>query len=245
MLSELPEFIKSSAFLNFKTEISYEIAENLADLVRFLLSENKKYNLTGIKDENDAAFLNVVDSLALADIIGPSVSVVDVGSGAGFPALPLALTRPDINVCALDSTAKKTAFIESAGRLMKLSNIRTKCGRAELLSARGSDMFGAFDYVTARAVASASVLCEISTGFLKVGGKMLLMKGPDVDDELWGADACVLPLGLELSGVRFYTIRNETSLFKRSVAVFTKIKTVKPDYPRRYSLIKSKPLFGR
>ena len=244
-MTELSEFIKSNAFLNYKTELCEESSEKLAELVRYLLFENKKYNLTGIKDEKDAAFLNVVDSLALVDYIGVDSSVVDVGSGAGFPALPLALCRPDLKVCALDSTSKKIAYIESAARLLNLSNIRTECGRAELLSSQDSELFCSFDCVTARAVASVPVLCEISSGFLKIGGKMLLMKGPDVDDELFGVKTGTAALGLELADVYCYTIRNGSTAYKRSIVEFKKIGYAKSDFPRRYSLIKSKPLFGR
>ena len=213
------------------------LCEEFAQLVA---EKNKVMNLTGITDDFGMATIHFLDSLALhhcADFSGKRV--LDIGSGAGFPGIPLAISAPTGEFVLLDALAKRIGFLQDSVAALGLSNVTAVHGRAEELAAKG-DWRESFDYVTSRAVAELNVLCELALPFLKVGGVFLAMKGVDSEEEMLRAERAIGLLGGRTLSPVDYGIPL-TEVRHRIVAV-EKIAATKPIYPRRFSKILKNPL---
>lgn len=178
-----------------------EMTAKFERLTELLLDCNSHTNLTAIRDLPSIISKHYADSLVFEGALRPGASVIDVGCGAGFPSLPLAIARPDLSVTALDSTKKKTDFIENVKAELKLDNLSVICGRAEELcraepplSAKNSPREG-FDAAVARAVASLDVLSEYCLPFVKPGGKFIALKSKTAVSELPDAQGAIARLG--------------------------------------------------
>ena len=198
-------------------------------------------NVTAIRDGDGVLQKHIIDSLyAAREIIdlapAPGARLCDVGSGGGFPALPIAAALPGISVTAVDSTAKKCRYIEETAHSAGLSNVSTRCARVE----EASDLFATFDFVTARAVAALPVLVELCAPLLKVGGYFLAMKGEKADVEIADAARAAKILGLELVRRAEYSLPSGGD--HRTIAVYRKVAPTPKGYPREYRLIAKKPL---
>ena len=215
-------------------------ARKLSDFADFLLAENEKYNLTAIREERALMLRHLCDSMTVIPLIPEGARVLDIGSGAGFPALPLALLRPDVNVTALDATAKKTSFINAAASKLALSNLAAVSGRAEEL-AHDPAYREAFDIVTARAVSRLSVLSELAAGFIKPGCRLLAMKGDPstTEDELRAAEKICRALSLSHEETKLLTLTDAGAgeELSRSIVIMKKTAPTPASYPRRYSQI--------
>lgn len=198
-----------------------------------VLETNRQFNLTAITDMNEFLVKHIADSLVGASEIPNNARILDIGAGAGFPSVPLAIAREDVSVTALDSTAKKMRFIEDSVKSIGLDNLKTLSGRAEEQSA----LFGRFDIVTARAVSSLPVLLELSMPLLKVGGRFLAYKTDE--SELPAAENALKALGAKHIRTKRAVLPNGDS---RAILVFEKISKTPPQYPRQYGTIKKKPL---
>lgn len=219
---------------------------NLSDIFeRFshiLSEENGKYNLTAIKDDHLVLPLHFADSLLGAELIPERSTVLDIGSGAGFPAIPLAIARSDLKITALDSTKKKTDFIEKASSELALENIKALTARAEELAIK-TEYRERYDVVCARAVSRLNVLIELCMPFVKKNGYFLAMKGASGEEEYQEAKNGISILGGELADLRekdLYVSPNETQ--KRTFILIKKSKNTPPTYPRAYAKIVKKPL---
>ena len=170
--------IYSNIFLhNTLSEYNNEIfREKFRKLTHFLTEENNKYNLTAVKTAELIIPLHFADSLIAAELFPKNSSVIDVGCGAGFPSLPLAIARDDLRITALDSTAKRTQFAQAAAQMLALSNLKTLTGRAEELSHAQAER-EKYDVACARAVARLNVLAELCIPFVKPGGYFIALKG--------------------------------------------------------------------
>ncbi len=167
-------------------EVSDDALTKLCSLSQLLIEFNSHTNLTAIKHDRGIAVRHIADSLTLLKYIEsfPKGSrLLDVGAGGGFPSLPVAIARPDIEVLSLDSTAKKLKFITLAADEFKLDNISVLCARAED-AGKNAAYRESFDIVTARAVARLKVLCELCVPFVRVGGSFIALKGSDGRNEL-------------------------------------------------------------
>lgn len=227
----------TEALKNYLSQIGCELAdEKIACLLSFcdrVLEANKSFNLTAITDYNDFLIKHVTDSLLGASEIPQNALVCDIGSGAGFPAMPLAIAREDITVTALDSTAKKMTFVSESARSLGIKNLKTVAGRAE----DQKKQFCSFDVVTARAVSSLPILLELAMPLLKVGGLAVFYKTDE--SELAGVSNALKTLKAAHIGTKLAALPNGD---KRAILTFKKLAPTPPQYPRQYGTIKKKPL---
>lgn len=223
-------------------DLSEEKAQKLYALTNHMLEVNKSMNLTAIKDEESIILKHYADSLAVSAYIPSGASVIDVGCGAGFPTLPLAIFRPDISITALDSTAKRIEYVKQAARLLVLNNVSAISERAEIL-ANNPSYRESFDVATARAVAAMPILVELCLPFVKVGGSFVAMKAAKGDDEAKNSANAVTKCGGKLLTIdeRPLHSRNGDSERRVIICVSKEVKTPK-EFPRHYSKINKKPL---
>ena len=220
--------ISAGALLRFRRY--YEILEE----------KNKVMNLTAISGEEDVARLHFLDCLGLlkaARLEGKSL--LDVGSGAGFPGLVLKIAVPELHLTLLDSLGKRVDFLRDCCAALELGDVNCLTARAEEAAAL-PERREQYDFVTCRAVAGLPRLCELVLRFVKPGGAMLAMKGPDAAQEMEAARRAVAVLGGRFGESVPYAIPGlETS---RRVVVIHKEKSTPAKYPRRFSKIKKEPL---
>ena len=203
--------------------------------------ENSPINVTAISDGDGILVKHIIDSLYCAEAVARyaaerRLTLCDVGSGGGFPALPIAAALGDISVCALDSTAKKCRFIEESAASAGITNLTSVCARAE----EAKELFGTFDFVTARAVAALPVLIEICAPLLKVGGYFFAMKGKNADAELASSERAARELGLTLADTVRYELPEDSG--SRAIFVYKKTSPTPARYPREYRKIVKAPL---
>ena len=223
--------------------------EKFYDLTVFMLETNKKMNLTALRDENSVIARHITDCLLAAKHLPKptkgTLKVLDVGSGGGMPCLPFAIVRPDIEITALDATAKKTAYIASAAEHLQLKNVRILTGRAEELGANPKHR-ESFDVVCARAVAELRVLMEWCIPFTKKDGLFLSLKGKNADTELHNAENAVKKLSCSLlTDEKMLLLEKEGEEIisgERHNLVFKKNKSTEKIYPRRNAQIMKNPL---
>ncbi|MDP2891875.1 MAG: 16S rRNA (guanine(527)-N(7))-methyltransferase RsmG [Bacillota bacterium] len=204
-----------------------------------MLRENEKVNLTRITDEEEAAVKHYADSAAILSVVNLRLGahIIDIGSGAGFPGIPLKILRPDIYLCLLDSTKKKADFLERCISGLGLQHCRVINARAED-AARDPLLRERFDAAAARAVAKMSVLCELALPFLKVGGLMLAYKGPGAREKTEEAKNAIKILGGKEEGV--YEIELEG--YSHIIFVVKKVSMTLAKYPRRAGFPGKNPL---
>ncbi len=222
--------------------IDEEKGARLFALTERMLSVNEQFNLTAITDPDRIIFLHYIDCLLEAALFPLGASVIDVGCGAGFPSLPLAICRPDLKITALDSTAKRVTYVEETAALLGLTNIKTVTARAEE-AARLPELREGFDCATARAVAALPVLCELCLPFVKQGGAFIAMKGKNAKAELAAAKGAIQTLGATLEGVVDTPITDFAGeVFARGTVLLRKKSATPALYPRAYAKIVKKPL---
>lgn len=206
---------------------------------QLLLEWNAKINLTAITDEKEIMLKHFVDSLTIAGDIPPFQKVIDVGTGAGFPGLPLKIYNNDITLVLLDSLNKRIKFLEAAVTGLGLSNVTCIHGRAEVLG-RDPLYREEFDVCVSRAVAALSVLAEYCLPFVKVGGQFIALKGPTAYDEAKTAETPIKLLGGQISSIK--TVNLPFTDIKHSIIFVKKIRQTIPKYPRISSKIAKSPI---
>ena len=210
--------------------------KKLSASAEFLWEESQKYNLTALKTEEDIALLHYVDSLTLFDGALPlGKEIIDVGCGAGFPALVIAAYDETCHVTALDSTKKKTDFVALCAQKAGITNITPLCARAEEL-----DKTRKFDIAVSRGVARLNVLTELCLPAVKVGGLFIAMKGDKGEEEAGEAMGAISICGGKLAEIRSVNIPKVQH--RHTLIVIEKVKPTPDIYPRQYSKIIKKPL---
>ena len=205
-----------------------------------LVETNRHMNLTAITEPKEIVYKHFADSLSLlsAHSLTGGASLIDVGSGAGFPGLPLAIARPDLQVTLLDSLQKRVGFLREAGETLSLGGLTAIHGRAED-AAHLPEMREAFDYAAARAVAALPALCELCLPFVRVSGYFLPQKGGDTATELEASASAIELLGGEGAGV--YPVSLPEAELHTVIAV-KKVRQTPPQYPRKPAKMAKNPL---
>ena len=235
-LSDTFELNGLSSLLNKK------IIQNFFHLTALLIKVNAETNLTAINDVNDIILKHYADSLLAAHFYTKDATVIDVGCGAGFPSLPLAIVRPDLKITSLDSTGKKIDFVKLAAKELGLKNITPVCGRAEEFVAVTGKR-GSFTHATARAVSRLNVLAELTLPFVKVGGSFIALKSKDGQQELSEATNGISILGGEVKKAEQLNLITCDNLeAQRTIIVIEKKNSTPSKYPRAYAKISKKPL---
>jgi len=221
--------------------------------MKILLRENEKYNLTAITDPEEIRQKHFEDSLALleleefssyfdqpstvhADAVAPQV--LDVGSGAGFPGVPLAIAQPGLQVTLLESTAKKANFLTILAEELQLP-LKVLCARAEQ-AAHDPALRESFDLVVSRAVAALPLLCELCLPFVKVGGAFVAYKGrrAQAEEEARSAAQATALLGGDLARIEPVSCQSG----ERTLIIVRKLSHTPPKYPRNHGAMVKKPL---
>ncbi len=206
-----------------------------------LLQEwNERFNLTGIIDDEGILRRHFCDSLtALAAIPAHATSLIDVGTGAGFPGIVLKIARPDLNVTLMDSTGKKITFCQTVIDTLQLMGIRALKERADEAALHPAHR-EQYDVVTARAVAAMNTLSEYLLPFARLGGMVLALKGADADNELNTARGAIRVLGGQLNRVQRVSLPGLPDA--RALIVLDKLTLTPMKYPRQTGLPRSQPL---
>lgn len=228
------EFIISE-FQKCNIELSQDKADKLLKLYEFLVEYNQNVNLTAITDFEEVVVKHFIDSVlpfSMIDIKENS-GFIDVGTGAGFPSIPLMIVRPDLKGTLLEALNKRCVFLEKA---CEHTGVDAKVihGRAEDYAKEKRE---AFDFATARAVAAMPVLCEYCIPYVKTGGRFIALKSINEDETL--CEKAVKVLGGKIAEIKDYTITNGDN---RRLFIIDKVSQTPTKYPRNPSMIKKKPL---
>ena len=215
--------------------LSEDAADKLCAFGKAVVAQNEVMNLTAITEPTAVARLHLLDSLTVltaADLKGKAL--IDVGCGAGFPGVPVAIACESAKVTLLDSLGKRMNWLES---ILPQLGVKARC-----ITARAEDAVAdhreKFDYATSRAVARLNILLELTAPYVRVGGAVIALKGSAARQELEEAKNAVKKLGLKVEQIKDFTIDGAT----HSVIVLRKISKTPPQFPRRYAKIKQSPL---
>lgn len=220
------------------TEVQYE---QFIKYMRLLQEWNEKINLTAITEDEEVIKKHFIDCIKAfkSDAIKNAKKIIDVGTGAGFPGLPIAIMNPNVEVTLLDSLNKRINYLNIVIRELGLKNVITIHSRAED-GARKPELREKFDVATSRAVANMAVLSEFCMPYVKKGGYFVALKGPSIDEELNNGSNAIKILGGELKSIIGVSIE-ETDL-KHNIVEIAKIKSCPKTYPRKAGTITKKPL---
>lgn len=237
MLYNLDKFREQLKQLDI--ELSDKQFDQFILFYEMLIEKNKVMNLTAITDFDEVIEKHFVDSLNLFRSIDlkADLSLIDVGTGAGFPGIPLKIAFPNLKITLADSLNKRILFLDDVIRELALENIETVHGRAEDL-AHNVKYREQYDLVVSRAVANLSTLCEYSLPFIKIGGKFVSYKSGVCDDEILAAKSAIFLLGGKLNTVDKFELGDAG----RSFIVIDKVNGTSKKYPRKAGLPSKKPL---
>ena len=215
--------------------------QQLFALTERMLQVNAHMNLTAITEPSAVIWKHYVDSLTVAGNLPEGAKIADIGCGAGFPSLPLAICRPDLQITAIDATAKRIAYIQDTAAMLSLTNLTPIAMRAED-GAKRADMREQFDVVTARAVAALPVLAELCLPYVRVGGSFIAMKSSKAKEEMLAAQNAIALCGGEAAQLLSLTLTDGVLQEPRCLVLSKKIQATPKKYPRNFSQISKKPL---
>ena len=224
------------AFSENNIIITEKQAEQFAIYCDFLIEYNEKVNLTAVTEVSEIIEKHFIDSVKGVKLISENALCADIGTGAGFPGVPLAIMRPDINVCLVDALNKRLVFLNELKEKLGIDNVYTVHGRSEDLGK--TEMRQKFDYVFSRAVARLNVLLEYDLPFVKKDGYMLAWKGPQIYDEIKESTNALKILGGEIEKIHTSDIEDT----QHYIAVVKKVKDTPTKYPRQAGMLKKNPL---
>lgn len=221
--------------------LSPQQLEQFATYYEWLVEWNEKVNLTAITDKQDVYEKHFYDSITVAftDGFDPEGTLCDVGSGAGFPSIPLKICFPSLHISIVDSLKKRITFLEHLVDALQLEGVQLYHDRAETFGQNKTHR-QAYDTVTARAVAKLSILSEFCLPLVKVGGTFVAMKGAQATDELQESKKGIATLGGAVRSVETMLLPEEQS--ERQIVIIEKDKATPKKYPRKPGIPKKNPL---
>ena len=238
---EKEEFKKTITFLAKEIDIGFneEQIEKFYKYMQLLLEWNEKINLTAITDPKEIILKHFIDSLTILNYIKKGAKVIDVGTGAGFPGIPLKILRDDINLTLLDSLNKRINFLKLVIDELKLKNVDTIHGRAEEIG-KNKRYRESFDISFSRAVANLSTLSEYLIPLVKIGGISISMKGAEIKEEIEKSKKAITLLGGNINKIDFFELPQ--SDIKRNLIIIEKERSTPAKFPRKPGLPAKEPI---
>lgn len=222
-------------------ELSEKQYEQFIKYMKLLQEWNEKINLTAITEDEEVIKKHFIDCIKAfkSQAIREAKTIIDVGTGAGFPGLPIAIMNPDVTVTLLDSLNKRVNFLNTVVNELGLKNVVTIHSRAED-GARKAELRESFDVATSRAVANMAVLSEFCMPYVKVSGHFVALKGPAVEEELKEGNKAIEVLGGSLQGIIEVSI--EGTDLKHNIVEVKKENKCPKQYPRKAGTVNKKPI---
>lgn len=227
-----------NAAKQIEIELTKKQIEKFYNYMNLLLEWNEKINLTAIIEPREVILKHFVDSLTIAKYIKENEKLIDVGTGAGFPGIPLSIVKENTDIVLLDSLNKRINFLEEIKQNLKLKNITTIHGRAEEFGKNKKER-EIYDIATSRAVAPLNILLEYLLPLVKVGGKAICMKGYNIE-EIENAKNALEILGGKIEKIEEITLPN--SDIKRNIIIVKKVKNTPSKYPRKPGTPSKEPI---
>lgn len=207
-----------------------------------LIEWNSKINLTAITEDYQIILKHFIDCLEIVKYIKNDESIIDIGTGAGFPGVVIAIYYDNkVNITLLDSLNKRILFLEEVVKKLTLKNVKIIHARAEEC-AHKNEFRERYDLVVSRAVAPLNILLEYDIPYIKVGGRALLLKGNNVLEEIKDSDNALKILNCHLSNIYKYNYQVNEDIYNRNIIEINKFNKCSPKYPRSYGKIKKSPL---
>lgn len=225
--------------LQFKINLRDNQLEQFYKYMLLLLEWNEKINLTAIIEPQEMIDKHFIDSLSIFPYINRKDSILDIGTGAGFPGIPLKIAGLDNSVTLLDSLNKRVLFLNTVIEELQLTNMQAFHGRAEEFNHQ-ENRRESYDIVTSRAVAKLNVLLEYMLPFVKIGGKCICMKSMEIKDELEEAKKAIEVLGGEIETIEEIILENTD--IKRKIVIIKKIRSTPKRYPRKAGTPAKEPI---
>lgn len=210
--------------------------EQFYKYMNLLIEWNKKMNLTAILEPNEIILKHFIDSLTIAKQIEEGSKIIDVGTGAGFPGIPLSIVKENLNITLLDSLNKRITFLDEVIRFLELKQIVAIHGRVEEFAKKGRESYA---IATSRAVAPLNILLEYLLPLVKVGGKCICMKGSNIE-EINSAKNALKILGGEVEKIE--KIKLPESDIERNIIIVKKVKNTPIKYPRKAGIPSKEPI---
>ena len=224
-------------------DLSEEKYNKFQKYMNLLIERNKNINLTAITDKDEIVLKHFVDSLTINKYIVDNSKIIDVGTGAGFPGIPLKIYNESLDITLLDSLNKRINFLNDVIEMLNLNKIRAVHSRAED-AAKNPDYRERFDIATSRAVANLSTLVEYLLPFVRVNGICICMKGPNVDEELSRAKKAIEVLGGRIEQVNNLKLAADDAEndLERNIIIIRKVRKCSNKYPRKAGMPSKEPI---
>lgn len=222
-----------------EVDISTNDTEKLYQYMNLLLEWNQKINLTAITDSNVIILKHFIDSITINKYLKNVTRIMDIGTGAGFPGIPLKIIHPEVQFTLVDSLNKRISFLEEVCDKLELEQIECLHTRAEEL-AKKYQYRDKYDIVTSRAVARLATLLEYMLPFVKIGGVCICMKGANIQNELKEATKAIQVLGGELEKVEKFTLPDTD--MERNIVIIKKVRVTPNMYPRKAGVPSKQPI---
>lgn len=226
-LKEFNEILKKE-ISNNQISLDKNEYDEFYTYMKEIISWNEKINVTAITDEKEFLVKHLIDSLTINGLVASKTSLIDIGTGAGFPGIPLKIANPKLKVTLIDSVNKKLEVIRNISDKMKIEDLEIIHTRAEDLAMK-NEYREKYDIATTRAVSKLNTIVEYMLPFIKVGGYAICMKGPNVKDEIEEAQKAIKVLGGEIVKLENFIIDNE---YERNIIVIEKKKLTPKQFPR-------------
>lgn len=223
--------------LNLKLDDSQ--IKNFYDFMNLLIEKNKVMNLTGITEPKEVILKHFIDSLTVLKYINENDNIIDVGTGAGFPGIPLKIAENSLEITLLDSLNKRINFLNEVIEKINLNKVKTIHGRAEDF---GQDFKyrEKYDVAVSRAVAPLNVLLEYMLPFVKIGGQCICMKGNNCDEEIENSKRAIEILGGKIEKIKKFNLPNSDN--NRTIFIIKKVQKMNRQYPRKAGIPTKNPL---